>query len=247
MPWYYAVAERDHELQDPTSPEKVRRLGELLRLGPETTVLDVGCGKAGPALVLAAAFGCRIVGIERAPEFAAAARERVAAAGLTERVEIVEGDAAAFPLEPEAWDVALCIGASFVFHDLEGTLAALAPAVRRGGFVAVGEPYWREWPLPPGVDDQGYVPLRETVGRFEAAGLAPVGLVAASEDDWDWYESQHWRALEEWLAAHPGDPDAAEIRARHERDREDYLGTQRRLLGWAVFAGRKPGARPALT
>ena len=102
----------------------------------------------------------------------AAARERVEAAGLSHLIEVVEGDARAFPLEPEAWDVALCLGASFAFDDLDGTVAALAPAVRSGGFVGVGEPYWREWPLPREVDDMGYVPLRETVARIEAGGLA---------------------------------------------------------------------------
>jgi hypothetical protein len=28
------------------------------------------------------------------------------------------------------------------------TLAALDPAIHGGGFIAVGEPYWRTWPLP---------------------------------------------------------------------------------------------------
>lgn len=240
MPWYYAVAERDHQIQDPTSPDKIRQLGSLLRLGPESRVLDVACGKAGPALVLAAEFGCTILGVERAEEFVVAGRERIAKAGLGERIEIVEGDASAFPLEAEAWDAALCLGASFVYHDLDGTLAALTPAVRSGGFVAVGEPYWREWPLPPGVDDEGWVTLPETLRRFEAAGLAPIGLIAASDDDWDRYESLHWRALEEWLAANPDDPEAPGIRERHERNRDVYLLTHRRLLGWAIFAALKP-------
>jgi hypothetical protein len=31
------------------------------------------------------------------------------------------------------------------------------------------------------------------------------GIIAASDDDWDRYESLHWRALEEWLAEHPDD------------------------------------------
>jgi hypothetical protein len=83
------------------------------------------------------------------------------------------------------------------------------------------------------------VTLPETVERFEAAGLALVGLIAASEDDWDRYESYHWRALEEWLAANPDDPDAPGMRERHEQSREHYLRFQRRLLGWAIFVGRK--------
>lgn len=240
MPWYYAVAERDHEIQDPTSPAKIRQLGSLLRLGPESRVLDVACGKAGPALVLAAEFGCSILGVERSEDFVAAGRARIAKAGLRDRIEIVEGDASAYPLEDEAWDAALCLGASFVYHDLAGTLAALTPAVRSGGFVAVGEPYWRESPLPPGIDDEGWVTLPETVAKFEAAGLALIGLIAASDDDWDRYESLHWRALEEWLSENPDDPEAPGIRERHETNRDAYLKVERRLLGWAIFAALKP-------
>ena len=47
--------------------------------------------------VLAQTFDCTITGVERAPEFVAAARERVARAGLEARIEIVEADAAAYP------------------------------------------------------------------------------------------------------------------------------------------------------
>lgn len=235
MTWWYAVAEARHDLQNPTSPEKIRRLGELLRVGPETRVLDVACGMCGPAMLLAATFGCRITGVERSPDFVAWGRERVEAAGLSDRIEIVEGDAAAFPLEPGAWDAALCLGATFVFGDLEGTLGALAPTVRPGGAVAVGEPFWREWPLPREVDDLGYVPLVETVDRFTARGLTLTGVIASSVDDWDRYESLHWRALEEYLSEH----DDPEIRVRHEHERDAYLRWQRRLLGWAIFAGRR--------
>ncbi|HWG83288.1 MAG TPA: hypothetical protein VN686_09720 [Gaiellales bacterium] len=34
-------------------------------------VPDMGCGKAGPAVVLAEAFGCRILGVELREAFAA--------------------------------------------------------------------------------------------------------------------------------------------------------------------------------
>ena len=149
-----------------------------------------------------------------------APRRRVAAAGLEELIEVIEGDAQAYPVEPESVDAALCLGASFVWHGLDGTLAALAPAVRPGGHVVVGEPFWQTWPLPEGIDDLGYVPLRETVACFETAGRALATVIASSLDDWDAYESLHWRALEEWLATNSDDPDAAAIRQRHEHARD---------------------------
>ncbi len=240
-PWPWEVVERDHEIQNPTSPEKIRLLGDYLRLTSESRVLDVACGKAGPALILAAAHDCRILGIEVRPAFADEARARVAAHGLTERIEVRTADAARVALEAEAFDAALCLGASFVWGTIAEAAAVLCPTVRGGGFVAIGEPFWRRWPLPEGVDDIGYVDLAGTVERFEAAGLATTGVIASSDDDWDRYESLHWRAVEEWLAENPDDERAGEIRERHARRRDDHFRYRRELLGWAIFVGRKPG------
>ena len=242
MTWYFAAVQSEHDLQNPTSAEKIRLLGERLRLGPASEVLDVASGRGGPALVLAREFGCRITCVERSEEFHEAARARVAAAGLEELVELVLGDAQAYEPEPERYDAALCLGATFVWGGLADTVAALVPAVQRGGFVAIGEPYWRTWPLP-----EGYVPpegfdfrtLAETVETVTAGGLAPTTLIASSEDDWDRYESLQWLVGEEWLHEHPDDPSARDIRAQLAADREHYLRWQRDLLGWAMIAARK--------
>lgn len=237
MTWFHGVAEREHDIQNPTSPEKIRLLGERLRLGPESRVLDIASGRGGPALVLAETFGCRIVGVERFEGFHAAAVERARERGLDGLVEFHLADAAEFPLEPQSYDAALCLGATFIWGGLEGTLASIAPAVRPGGYVAVGEPYWRS-PPPPG-EEQEFVSLAETAERFERPDLALAGLIASSEDDWDRYESLHWRSLEEWLAEHPNDPDARRLREEHEHHKRRYLTFGRERLGWAIFVGWK--------
>jgi hypothetical protein len=148
-------------------------------------------------------------------------------------------DASELEFEPEAWDAALCIGASFVWGTIADAAAALAPLVREGGSVAVGEPFWRQWPLPDGIEKEDFVDLHATVERFEEAGLALIGIIAASENDWDHYESLHWRAIEEWLAEHPDRSDAEDIRNQHARFRSDYVRFKRALLGWAIFVGRR--------
>ena len=237
MPWFHDVAERYHDIQNPISGEKIRLLGERIGLAPGQRVLDIACGRGGPAIVLASTFGCEIVGVEKANVFVEAAREGIAAAGLEGLISIHEQDAADFPLEPEAWDAALCLGASWIWGGLEGTVAALVPGIRRGGHLAVGDVYRRR--VVPHTDDE-FVSLAETVRRFERAGPPVTTLITASERDWDAYESLHWASLEDWLAEHGDEPEAAEIRAEHERWKWHYLENGRELDGWAILAGRKP-------
>ena len=240
IPRYFTVAERDHEIQNPTSTEKLRDLGRRLRLGSETRVLDIASGRGGPAVLLAREFGCRVEGIEIAPEFHAVAVERAQAAGLAERVSFRLGDASAEDLGA-GWDVAMCLGASFVWGDLGGTLTALEPVVRPGGHVVVGEPFWRKLPLPDDYDERDgpYTTLEGTVDRMERGPLRVVSVIASSEDDWDRYETLHWRAVEEWLAENGDDPDADDIRRRHERYKRTYLRHGREHLGWALLVGWK--------
>lgn len=238
MTWWHAVVEAEHEIQNPTSVEKIRLVGERLALGPGSHVLDVASGRGGPALILARTYGCRLTCIEQSPEFLAAARERVAAASLEERIELVQADASTYELG--RYDAALCLGATFVYGGLVPTLERLSAAAP---LVAVGEPYWRN-PRPPDAIDPKRVAeddwrsLSQTIDAAESTGVCVVSLIASSVDDWDRYESLHWQALDEWLAANPGHPQAEEFRAAGAAYRDRYLRWQRDTLGWAILVCR---------
>jgi SAM-dependent methyltransferase len=237
--WWHAVVDARHDLMNPTSPEKIRELGERLDLGPGSHVLDIASGNGGPALILAGTFGCKLTCVERAPEFVAAARRRNAAAGLADRIEILEADAMDFELG--RYDAALCLGATFAYGGLVPTLERLRSAAP---VLAIGEPYWRVWPLPPApdgeerTDEAVWLPLLETIDRMESTGVRVVSFIASSEDDWDRYESLQWLALDEWLAANPAHPQAEEFRARGAAGRSRYLAWERAVMGWAIFVCR---------
>jgi hypothetical protein len=234
--WWYAVAEAEHEIQNPTSEEKIRLLGRRLGLGPESHVVDIASGRGGPALVLAREFGCRLTCVERSSEFLDDARRRVEEAGLADRIELVESGAESFELG--RYDAALCLGATFVYGGLAPTLERLSVAAP---LVAVGEPYWRVWPLPPDAvpeEREGVLPLEETVARAESTGVHVVSLIASSEDDWDRYETLHWQTLDRWLAANAEHPQADEFRAVGAARRDRYLRWQRATLGWAILVCR---------
>lgn len=240
MTWWYAVVEAEHELQNPTSPEKIRLLGERLGLGRDSHVLDIASGRGGPALILAAAFGCRLTCVERSPEFVAAASERVAAAGLEDRIELVEADAADFELG--RYDAALCLGATFVYGGLVPTLEHLSAAAPQ---VAVGEPYWRALPADaesyradPHEGEEEWLPLAATVELAESTGVRVVSLIASSEDDWDRHASLRWQTLDRWLEENPDHPQVEEFRKRGASYRDRYLRRERATLGWAIFVCR---------
>ena len=78
--------------------------------------------------MLAETFGCRTHGVELRPEFAEEARVRVAERALANLVSIETADAAAYPLEPGAWDAALCLGASFVWGHVGDAASSLLPS-----------------------------------------------------------------------------------------------------------------------
>jgi SAM-dependent methyltransferase len=231
------MVERDHVILDPTSPEKIRLLGEYVRLTADSRVLDMGCGKAGPAVALAEAFGCRILGVELREGFAAKARARVEERGLEALIEVSTADAAGFDVERDSYDVATAIGTCFIWGHIEHAARALVPAVKRGG-------YWRwesrigERSRHRGVDREPFASLPETVARLESAGLRLTGIIAAGQDDWT--ATRAWRAVEEWLAANPAHPDAAAICDRHRASLAAYLEHERSLLGWAILVASKP-------
>ena len=242
MERWFEIIEAEHQLQNPTSADKIRLLGETLRLDSTCHVLDMGAGQAGPAILLAHEFGCRVTAVERSESFVTVARRRVQRAGVDGLVTLVQADGSRFSIDDDQYDSALCLGASFIWGGLEPTVGVLSRGVRSGGFVVVGEPYWRRWPLPTGYEpEEGYefASLSETATRFESAGIELITLIASSEDDWDRYVSKQWSSLERWLREDPDAPEAEGFRTMGRDERDLYLRWHRDLLGWAIFVGRK--------
>ncbi|MGD9696313.1 MAG: class I SAM-dependent methyltransferase [Thermoleophilia bacterium] len=88
--WTYscAVFERPGMTLEEAQRAKYRRICDKLGLGPGSHVLEIGCGWGGFALHAAREYGARVTGITLSERQAALARERVAAAGVADRVEI---------------------------------------------------------------------------------------------------------------------------------------------------------------
>jgi SAM-dependent methyltransferase len=240
---FFAISHRDHAVCNPLSLAKVDELVELLDLAPGSRVLDIACGKAEPLVRIAERYDCSGVGVDISPPFVADARAKVAARAPG-RFDILEGHGAKFEGEAGSFDVALCLGASFVFGGYRETLRALARWTKPGGLVVSGEPFWKREPDPDYLRGAGLEAgmFRDHAGNVAAAlaeGLTPLYAIVSSDDDWDRYEGLQWRAAERWAAANPSDPDVGEVLQRQRAARDLYLRWGRDCLGWAVYVFRR--------
>jgi cyclopropane-fatty-acyl-phospholipid synthase len=96
---------------------KIRRLLDGLALRPGMRLLEIGCGWGSLAEIAARDYGVEVTGITLSPSQLAYGRERMARAGLSERVSLQLRD----------------------YRDVSGTFDAIASVEM---FEAVGEEYW---------------------------------------------------------------------------------------------------------
>jgi cyclopropane fatty-acyl-phospholipid synthase-like methyltransferase len=238
---HYERVEAYHAIQNPMSPEKLDRLIEYLEVRDGDRIVDVGGGKGWLLRRIAERRRVRAVGLELSPVFAAEGRRALAEASLAGSIEIVEGPALDYAASDGGFDIALCIGATFALGDLDGTAAWMARVARPGGRIAIGEPFAKA-PFPPLVRErwrQHDRTLPELVDAIAAHGFAPTGLIASSDDDWDHYECQHWRAGLAWLNANAGDTEADAFRRQLNEERRRYLAEERDVFGWAIVVAER--------
>jgi len=110
------------------------RLLELLAIGPDDEVLDVGCGIGNLALE-AARTGATVTGVDIAPEMVANARRAAEAAGSP--VRFMEGDAEDLPVETGSVDVVMSSFGCMFAPRHAVTAGELARVLRPGGRMGV--------------------------------------------------------------------------------------------------------------
>ncbi|MEC9373675.1 MAG: cyclopropane-fatty-acyl-phospholipid synthase family protein, partial [Planctomycetota bacterium] len=92
MTYSCAVFENGARTLEEASVEKLDRLCRRLELRSEHHLLEIGTGWGTMALHAAGKYGCRVTTTTISKEQARLARERIAAAGLSDRVEVIERD-----------------------------------------------------------------------------------------------------------------------------------------------------------
>lgn len=124
-------------------------------VGPNDTVLDVGCGYGACAVVYAERFApARITGIDITPTRIEHGRQYIAQRGFAPVIDLQLGDATRMAFEDASFDKLIAVECAFHFDTRRDFFAQAARVLRPGGVLALTDLIPK-----PGVDPQAY--LRE--------------------------------------------------------------------------------------
>lgn len=242
IPRIFNVTESAHRIHNPFTPEKYATLGNVLRLEPETHILDLGSGSGEMLCTWARDHKITGLGIDMSQLFSTQAKRRAEELGVSDRVRFIHADAAGYVAD-EKVGVAACVGATWIGGGVAGTIELLAKSLCSDGVILIGEPYWLK--VPPTEDIarrceanaiSDFLTLPELVGSFDTLGYDVVEMVLADQEGWDRYSAAMWLTMRKWLKANPDDDFAKEIRAHLTSAPKRYVAYTREYLGWGVFA-----------
>jgi protein-L-isoaspartate(D-aspartate) O-methyltransferase len=149
-----------------SQPLMVAIIVQALELRPGDLALDIGTGSGYQAAVMAAA-GARVISVERIPELAGEAAERLARLGAD--VEVIAGDGSLGLPDRAPFD-AIAVGAA-----APRLPVALARQLREGGRLVV--------PIHTGPDGEELTRLRMSDGRWLSENLGPCRFVPLIGED----------------------------------------------------------------
>jgi SAM-dependent methyltransferase len=154
------------------------RLATLAGITGAERVLDVGCGLGGPARYLAG-LGCTVTGVDLTPELLELGRELTARTGLTDRVDLQEGDGTDLPFADASFDVAWTQHVAMNIADKPRLYGEMRRVLVNGGRLAFfdvvegdGAPIDLPVPWATTADHSHLVTADRLRGIVEAAGFA---------------------------------------------------------------------------
>jgi ubiquinone/menaquinone biosynthesis C-methylase UbiE len=127
-------------------------LAEGLKIGPNSRVIDIGCGKGTGAVFLAQKTGCRVTGIDLSPELIEQAKSLARRKGLEDKVQFRVGNALKLPFSDGSFDAAFSQAVLILLTDPERAVREAMRVIRPGSAAGWLELSWKKPTTPEFMD-----------------------------------------------------------------------------------------------
>jgi len=175
------------------SVTELRRFADEVQVGADQYLVDIGCGRGGPGLWVAAMTGARLIGIDVADSALAAARRRADEVGLAGRAEYRRGSFEDTDLSDRSANAVMSVDALLFSPDKSAAIVEMARIIVPGGRLVLTSWDYHSQPggLPSQVDDHrpllteaGFDLLNyeETAAWRERIQQTNLGLLAAVDE-----------------------------------------------------------------
>lgn len=218
---------------NPMSSEQLDETIDALQLSSSDRVLDAGCGYGELLIRAAEAADVSGIGVDLSPWMLTTAADRMNQRAHDAEIRWILGEAQHFvPVAPA--DVAVCIGAEWVWHDINGTIRALGERIAPEGRVVVGGGRRHHAATQHQVEQRGRIEsIEEVEAMFIKQGFSIHHRIDPDDAGWDAYLADTKHAAQAWASQHPGPradrwiEEQADWQAARERDRE--------IIGWSLW------------
>ena len=119
--------------------EATEKLIHLCEIGPEDSVLEVGCGVGQTSVLLVKRCGCHVTGVDISEAMVESAVQRAQKYGVTELTEFRQGDISNLPFGDDCFDVVLSESVTAFAPDHSKAIREYARVIKPGGVLGLNE------------------------------------------------------------------------------------------------------------
>lgn len=209
-------------------------------------VIDLGSGYGGAARVLAGEHGAKVTCLNLSEVENRRNRSLNEAAGLSDRISVVDGSFDNLPFPSECFDIAWSQDAILHAPRRDAVLYEVERVLKRGGTFAFTDPMQADAPkdvaaLQP-IYDRIHLPDLSSIGRY-AKTLARLGFEAIEVEDLTHQLGRHYARVREVMLDRQEELglDNAFVDRMSEGLGHWVKGAADGNLSWAIMVFRKPG------
>ncbi|MDI6766787.1 MAG: class I SAM-dependent methyltransferase [Bacteroidota bacterium] len=127
-----------------SSVDQILEVVGTLGLPNDSKVLDLGCGKGGVSIQLAAKYGFHVVGIDGMIPFLNEAKKKSVEYKVSQLCEFINQDINEFVLQEHEFDLVILAALGGIFGSFGHSVGKLRTQIRSGGYMIIDDGFLRK-------------------------------------------------------------------------------------------------------